>query len=213
MLCQDRNVLRRWKVAVKSTGRSKELISAIDSGLPGDVKLTVRSAPDPTSHFYKQLIQKKIFTGSGKSANIVTAGLDMAVWLEDAQIQDAEDLFIAKKEEEFIARGASASEAKANARAVTKPERIYREKMDADTGLMVIYLIDLRHILKDSDPELLKIKQEERIDESIPLIGYAVGFPPISPDPGGYYVKGNYKIDEDIVESEEFDEETLNSDE
>jgi hypothetical protein len=39
------------------------------------------------------------------------------------------------------------------------------------------------------------------IDLNIPLIGYAIAFPPIEPDPGGIYVHGNYGFEED----EEFD--------
>jgi hypothetical protein len=36
------------------------------------------------------------------------------------------------------------------------------------------------------------------------LIGYAIGFPPIEPDPGGVYVHGNYGFEEE--EEIEFNE-------
>ena len=34
------------------------------------------------------------------------------------------------------------------------------------------------------------------------LIGYAIGFPPIEPDPGGVYVHGNYGFEDEEAELE-----------
>jgi hypothetical protein len=39
--------------------------------------------------------------------------------------------------------------------------------------------------------------EREEIDLNIPLVGFAIGFPPIEPDPGGVYVHGNYGFEED----------------
>jgi hypothetical protein len=69
--------------------------------------------------------------------------------------------------------------------------------------------MDLSEVLPDSDAELKNIKTAGNIDDKIPLIGYAIGFPPIDPDPGKHYKQGNYNIEEDEPESEEFDEEVL----
>ena len=52
------------------------------------------------------------------------------------------------------------------------------------------------------------IIEADGIDLNIPLIGYAIGFPPIEPDPGGVYVHGNYGIeDEEEFEYSEADSE------
>ncbi len=58
---------------------------------------------------------------------------------------------------------------------------------------------------KEKDSELKEIIEKESIDLNIPLIGYAIGFPPIEPDPGGVYVHGNYGF-EDEEEELEFNE-------
>jgi hypothetical protein len=54
------------------------------------------------------------------------------------------------------------------------------------------------------DTDLKEFVEKEKIDLNIPLIGYAMGFPPIEPDPGGVYVHGNYGFEEE--EEIEFNE-------
>jgi hypothetical protein len=85
--------------------------------------------------------------------------------------------------------------------------------MSDDTGLLVIYLMDLRYVLPDSDEGLWNYKIKHDIDIAVPLIGYAIGFPPMSADIGGKYVRGKYNIDEDEPQTDEFDEEILNASE
>lgn len=209
-LCQDKNLLRRWRICIKGTGRSKNSIQPEDTLLPGKVVLSVRSAPSADNViFYKQLVEKGIFTGSGRSANIISAGLDMGCFLTDQQITEANREFENYKTNELIEYGIAPEVAKEKAKSITKPERIYREKMDEDCGLLVIYLIDVRNILPDTDEKLKEYKTKNQIDETVPLIGYAIGFPPLANDPGGYYVKGNYNIEEEEPEIDEFDEESL----
>jgi len=216
-LCQEHNLLKNWRIAVKKTGGSSNTVPSTETKLPGDIRLTIRSSTsDEKSIYYKQILNAARFTGSGKSANIISSGLDMAVFLTDVEILDANNDFIKSKIEELIAdKGMSLEDAKIKAKETTKPERIYREKMSDQNGLLVIYLIDIREILKDSDPKLKKFKDDHNIDDTIPLIGYAIGFPPIQSqkDPGGYYLKGNYDLNEDEEEIDEFDEEALYSNE
>jgi hypothetical protein len=59
-------------------------------------------------------------------------------------------------------------------------------------------------LLTQNFTQLKTIIESEGIDLNIPLIGYAIGFPPIEPDPGGVYVHGNYGFEED--EEIEFNE-------
>lgn len=210
-LSSNQGKLKRWRVAIKATGKG-EKIAANETGLPGDLSLSVRSGPSKTTdkqaHHRKQLIEKGIFTGSGKSANIVTAGKDMALWLDDEEVLSAEKEFIIYKEKEF--REKEEDNPKEKAEKLTKPERIYREKMSDETGILIIYLMDLRYVLPEKDEELWKYKLTHNIDVTVPLIGYAIGFPPMSLEIGGKYVRGKYNIEEDEPQTEDFDEETLN---
>lgn len=213
-LCANQDKLRKWRVAVKKTGRGECPITAAESGLPGKVDLSVRSGPSTTSgHYLTEFLEKGIFTGSGKSANIVSSGQDMSLWLEESEIEEAEHDFIKRKADEFREKDSimTESEAENKAATLTKPERIYREKMSDNTGLLVIYLMDLRKVF--NNPENQKVRTDRDIDESIPLIGYALGFPPMSPTLSGRYVRGKYNINEEVdePEAEDFDEETLNA--
>ncbi len=206
--CESQHKLLTWRIAVKTSGRGKT-ITADKTAIEQDISLTVRSGPDEKNKHRKQLTDKGVFTGSGKSANIVTSGKDISLWLSDTQIEEANNNFVADKKQEYEEKNYSADEAQKKADKATRPERIYREKMSDQNGLLVIYLMDLSAVLPDSDPELKNIKVTANIDDTIPLIGYALGFPPIDPDPGGHYLQGNYNIEEDEPQSEEFDEEVL----
>ncbi len=211
-LCNKQGKLKKWRVGIKATGKG-EKITVDGLGLPGELNLSVRSGPSESKQYHhrKEFTEKGIFTGSGKSANIVTAGKDMALWLDEEEIRTAEREFVLIKEKEFEEK--EVSDAKEKAEKLTKPERIYREKMSDETGLLVIYLMDLRRVLPQRDDELWNYKLTRNIDITVPLIGYAIGFPPMSPTIGGTYVRGKYNIDDDEPQAEEFDEETLNASE
>lgn len=96
------------------------------------------------------------------------------------------------------------------ARKTTIPERVYREKMSDQQGLLVIYLFDTAEVFRANDnPQNDKLKQmvtDDNYDLNIPLVGYALGFPPIEPDPGGIYVKGDYGIQDEDFEMFEGEE-------
>jgi hypothetical protein len=211
--CETQSKLINWRIAVKATGTG-ETIGADQTATDHILEMSVRSGPgrSQTKH-RKQLIEKGVFTGSGRSANIVSSGLDMSLWLSDDEVRQADLRFTEDKKEELMEEGMTAEEAQSAAEGKTKPERIYRERMGDQNGLLVIYLMDMRAVLKNDDAELMQVKRDRNIDETVPLIGYALAFPPISPDPGGHYVRGNYNIEEDEPEAEEFDEESLNSNE
>lgn len=51
----------------------------------------------------------------------------------------------------------------------------------------------------------------EDISLDVPLVGYAIGYPPIEEDIGGVYMRGDYDLD-DIEEDEELMEAELNED-
>ncbi|XZF13041.1 Z1 domain-containing protein [Chitinophagaceae bacterium MMS25-I14] len=203
--------LTNWRIAIKATGASEREIKKEDSYLPGNVKLTKRSGPpEEKAHYRKELTQQSIFTGSGKSANLLSGGLDMAVWLDEKEIQHAEQEFISEQTKYLIDEKKLEEDiAVQEARRKTKPERIYREKMSDKMGLLVIYLMDINAIYNDE--ELKRIKADNKIDGDVPLIGYAIGFPVISAPVGGVYVRGKYNIEEDEPIIEELDEEMINA--
>ena len=216
-LCVEKKKLRNWRIAIKREGDAREIPTA-DSGLPDKLKLSVRSGPaGPGRKTYNHILHDSfvnngIFTGSGRSANIVTAGLDMAVCLDDKTIEIANQEFIKQKKEELLEKDKtkSADEIEKDAKKATKPERIYREKMTDDQGLLVIYLMDLKNVFSpERDLDFPELAKSRGIDTSVPLIGYAIAFPPIEGEIGGRYAQGDYNIGEDDDTAEEYDEATL----
>lgn len=213
-ICEKQGKLKNWRIAIKKEGASEYSIGAEESNLPGDVHLTVRSGPSEKSgNYLKEFLTNGIFTGSGRSANIVTAGRDISLWLDEREIADANKNFVLFKTEELRKKfpNMSMEEAEKKAKDATKPERIYREKMADNNGLLVIYLMDLRRVFNVTE-EHKRLRDNKQIDETVPLIGYAIGFPPMSAYIGGTYVKGKYEIkEEDEPETEDYDEEILNT--
>ena len=90
--------------------------------------------------------------------------------------------------------------------------------MKENQGLLMIYLFDSRYafnemgIEKDEHKHLKEPFEDyvikNNIDTSIPLVGYALEFPPIENDPGGTYMQGDYdlNVDEEIDDAVDSDE-------
>ena len=76
-------------------------------------------------------------------------------------------------------------------------------------GTLIIYLFDSRYAFNQDrnppDDAFNNLVQQEGYDLEIPIVGYAIGFPQIEPDPGREYVHGNY----DLELEEEGQEETV----
>ncbi|HAQ19455.1 MAG TPA: hypothetical protein DCR40_09525 [Prolixibacteraceae bacterium] len=220
--CRDVSKLKNWTIAIKTTGRAKHnegkgLLKKSESGLPVDIRMTVRRGPNKDEglkYFREQFLDYKIFGASGKSANIISAGLDMAIMLTDSQIKASEKEFIENRIRYYYEKYPdwSIDRVKETAGRVNIPERVYREKMTDQEGLLVIYILDSYYVFLQEkgkeDPQLKMLVESEGIDLNIPLVGYAMGFPPIKPDPGGVYVHGNYGFEEDDeIEFNEVDSE------
>ena len=217
--CRSVNKLKRWTIAIKTTGGANENegkgeLKKEESGLPIDIGMTVRRGPGKeggAKKYRDNFIQDKRFGASGKSANIISAGLDMAVLLNKSQIEEAEKEYIAYRIKYYKAKYPEWTKevVQETAEKVNIPERVYREKMTDQEGLLVIYILDSYYVFlqekgKEEDTEMRNFIEREGIDLNIPLIGYAIGFPPIEPDPGGVYVHGNYGFEEE--EEIEFNE-------
>ncbi len=214
--CKEVRKLNSWTIAIKATGRAKEnegkgILKKEESKLPSDIRMTVRRGAgtnEGEKYYRDKFIHDKIFGASGKSAHIISANLDLSILLNPKQIEEAEKEFLDNRKKELRKKYPEWSTEKINTEAekVNIPERVYREKMSDKEGLLLIYILDTHYVFRQDsgDKKLKEIVDSENIDLNIPLIGYAIGFPPIEPDPGGIYVHGNYGF-EDEEDKEEFE--------
>jgi len=219
--CRDVNKLTNWTIAIKTTGRAKEnegkgVLKKEESNLPIDITMTVRRGPskdEGVRRFREKFIESKIFGASGKSANLISTGLDLSILLSQTQIENAEKEFIENRRAYYRGKYPNWTMDQVNKKAeeVTFPERVYREKMTDQEGLLVIYVLDSYYVFLQEqgkeDVQLKTIVENDGINLNIPLIGYAIGFPPIQPDPGGVYVHGNYGFEDEDLEISEMDSE------
>ena len=164
------------------------------TGFNTGVKLTKRSGPKEGNRFYKSLLDLNIFTASGNSSNIVTSPTDLSLALTESEKNQVEQKF------------------RSDNPGKNPPERIYREKMKDIDGLLVIYLMDLKAIFYNSELEMKANK--ESIDLNVPLVGFAIGIPPLKANIGGQYLVNKHILEnienspiEEIFEDDEIDDE------
>jgi hypothetical protein len=218
-LCKDNNLLTNWRIALKTTGQAnvskgKGIVKKEESGLSEDVVLAVRSGPSEQAQIHRDdFFKKKIFRATGKSANIMTSPSDMSLALSEPDIEKA----VAKFKRETTAK-LKREKPSLSDEAILKlvnrknpPERIYREAMPETQGLMVIYLFDSYYSFNQEkgaeQSRFSRFVTEGGYDLDIPLVGFALGFPPIKNDPGGIYVRGDYNLDIDEMSAEEISSE------
>jgi len=222
-LCNEKGILNKWTVALKVTGNSQDTLKSfdlnIDTQLIDEVKIAMRSGPNKNEGDKASFLKDGLFKASGKNANIISSNTDLAILLNESQKKQAVDNFYSYKANELQKKDKSLSMTEAIKKArqsKTIPERYYREMMSEDQGLLIIYLFDSNYAFnqkgKNAD-NYPKLKEEFKeyikdndINLSIPLVGYALGFPPIENDPGGEYLKGDYDIVEDEGEYDGDDE-------
>lgn len=166
-LCNENGKLTDWTIAIKTTG-STTVLTAEETGFLQDIQLTKRASPAEEDKYYKNLFEKNIFKVSNKSANILSGGKDMSMTLLESEIDSAE------------------AEFKAVNPGKTLPEKLFREKMKDSDGLLVVFLIDTNEVFNSDD--LKKKAQSENINLQIPLLGFAVGIPPLKITFGGQYL-------------------------
>jgi Z1 domain-containing protein len=212
-LCNNKGYLNNWTIGLKISGASENSVTdlkEINESLSHikELKLARRSGPKIKSDV-KDFIENNIFRASSKSANIISHNDDMSILLSETEKGLAQDSFFNNKARELQRKNENWTFEEAKIEAVKKfktiPERYYRERMTESQGLLMIYLFDslyaFNQLGKNSiEPKGLKEKFEEyktknNIDLSIPLIGYAIEFPPISEEIGGEYMKGDYDLD------------------
>lgn len=221
-LCNVQNILNDWTIAVKTSGNGNPLnksISKIPSGTK-EIKMAIRRGPDKKNNIEcDKFINQKVFKATGRNANIVTVGSDFSILLSKTQITEAEEAFVNEKIDYYEKKGFSREIAELKASRTTKPERIYRERMNKTQGLLVVYLFDPVYVFNQEDKrkndqgynKFNELVDNEDISLDVPLVGYAIGYPPIEEDIGGVYMRGDYDLD-DIEEDEELMEAELNED-
>jgi hypothetical protein len=173
-LCNNYEKLNNWTIAINTSGSLSE-ISKEYTGFNTEVKLTKRSGPKEGNRFYKSLCDLNVFTASGNSSNIVTSPTDLSLVLTETEKNQAEEKF------------------KYDNPGKNPPERIYREKMNDSDGLLVIYLMDLKAIFHNQ--ELKNKAINENIDLNIPLVGFAIGIPPLKVNIGGQYLVNKHILE------------------
>lgn len=204
-LCQGKGFLSSWTIAIKTSGQAssdsgKGRLSSFESGLPGNIDLTIRRGP--TNPAYKNdFLTSNQFRASGKSANIISGGKDLSILLSPEEIEEAITEFRRERTTYYLRKHKDWSEqqAKSAADKLNVPERVFREKMKPQEGLMIIYLFDSYYTFLqergEEDPDFTKLVADQHINLDIPIVGIAIGFPPIEPDPGGVYVHGDYELE------------------
>ena len=211
----QKGYLTKWHLIVKTTGKAsgkigKGKIYSSESGLPGDVIMGIRNGPK--KHLDRDtLLQKGIFQATGKSANIMTAPDDMAVPLTKAQINTAREkyeTFMRKKlHREFPDWTEDDVEQEVRKKLERPPERIYREALNETQGVLIIYLFDTHYVFKpngvDGDHEYQNFVKAHNLNLNIPLVGYALGFPPIKGSVGDDYVVRDDYESEDVPYDEQ----------
>ena len=186
--------LTNWTVVIKTSGSSKNKLVKEETGFIEDIQLTVRSS-SKREPYKSKLFEDNIFKVSGASSNIISGGTDMSFTLSENEIS--------KIKEEF----------NKNKPGKNPPENVFREKINDSEGLLVIFLMDLESVFDDD--RLKKKTTDESINLSMPLIGFAIGIPPLKANIGGEYlvnkhilenIKNNPQVEEEF-EFEEVDDE------
>lgn len=173
--CNEFDKLTNWTIAIKTTGLG-EALGKEYTNFDVDIKLTERGGPNNTSRYYSDLLNKNIFRVSGGSSNILSGGRDMSMTLNEKEIEQIETDF----KDKF---------------GKNPPEKAFREKIKNSDGLLVIFLMDLQKVFKYG--QLQDKANNENINLLTPLVGYAIGIPPIDSKLGE-----NYLINVHIRENE-----------
>lgn len=186
--------LTNWTIVIKSSGSSKKILAKEETGFIEDIQLTIRSS-SKREPYKSKLFEDNIFKVSGASSNIISGGTDMSFTLSDIEISKIKEEFNKTKPGK------------------NPPENVFREKMNDTDGLIVVFLMDLEAVF-DND-KLIEKARNECINLSTPLVGFAIGIPPLKANIAGEYlinkhilenIKNNPQVEEEF-EFEEVDDE------
>jgi len=201
--CNLENKLTSWTIVIKATGQ----YAPKEVGLPWKIGLTVRGGPNAKDRSKQKFIDERIYIAGGASANIHSGG-DFKITLEQPEIDAAEQQFRSQYSEDLRKKYPELSdlEISKKVKSTSVPEKAYRHKMSEKEGIVVIYLIDTKSIFESHGIEISELTRiRNTIDTSVPLVGYAIGIPPINGDIGGTYLESLFHKDESL-DDENFDD-------
>jgi hypothetical protein len=179
--CKAANKVTRWVIAIKASGEGRELKKEI-SGLPYDIKMTIRSGPGNSkgnNNDRAELLKNNIF--KARNATIINAS-DFSILLSDDERKKVVSKFRQERKEKLIAEGLSSNEADTKSTMSSIPDYAYREAMDENTGLLILYFMDLNAVFKSDQNDTEMLQYETKLglsDKTIPIIGCAIGFPSV----------------------------------
>lgn len=206
--CNESNKLTDWTIAIKAAGNGRK-ISLVDLGVSTPISRTVRKGPSKSQpDLLDRFVQESIFSAGGKSANIFSGGKDFQLRLSQVEIEEAEQVFRTRMYTEIAAQypGMPDQDIRERARKKTIPEKVYRQKMSDKEGILIIYLMDLDEVFR-SDGNYIEELNDLRnsVNTDIPLIGYAIGIPPVEGDIGANYLQSKFHREE-VSDDDEYED-------
>ena len=197
--CKKKGKLTKWIIAVKHSGEDGDgSLTFNDSlGLGIEIKQTVRRGPTEGSNAAEFLFEQNIF--KVKNAQIISAS-DFSIGLLPSQKIQAVEEFKKEREQQLLKTDEYRNDplgAKKKASKTMVPDYQYRKFMSEDTGILLIYPLDLSKVFETNDNfsttgYKLSLNEFGRdqglLDLKIPLIGFALGFPDIRDVEGGSFV-------------------------
>ena len=170
--------LKTWDIIFinNSTGRGEGKIVEI-----GDVKLktVVRSGPSKDSSIEGTARENKLCDRLQKdgyynvrNSSVITPS-DMSLGLSDGQIREIK--------------------AETN-RKSSIPEYVYRRKYGKYRGIVLVYLIDTKHVLKGD------LNSQLKLDLKIPIVAFGIGIPDLEVEPQVYYLNQREEFEAALVQ-------------
>jgi len=211
-LCNQENKLKNWSIAIKTRGNAR-LLSKDESNLPCNIQRTLRGGPkkEDNSRWHDLLKNDKIFGAGQASANIVTGSKDMSIRLTIDEIKEAEKDFQNQHKIDLKEKHSDWDEDKLNkeVKKANIPEKIFRNKMKDNEGVLMIYLMDIKNIFENNGEPILELDElKNSLNLDIPLIGYAIGIPIIEAEIGGIYLQSKFHVEAEppAPDDDEFDD-------
>jgi hypothetical protein len=211
-LCNQENKLKNWSIAIKIRGNGRDL-SVEESKLPCIIERTLRGGPkqEYNSRWYDILKNNKIFGAGQASANIVTGSKDMSIRLTLDEIKEAENDFKNQHKIDLKKKNSDWDEDRLNkeVKKANIPEKVFRNKMKDNEGVLMIYLMDIKNIFENKGEPILGLDVLiNSLNFDIPLIGYAIGIPTIEAEIGGIYLQSKFHVEPEppALDDDEFDD-------
>jgi hypothetical protein len=203
--CTKKGKLLNWRIAIKKINQGAGYkLKKEESHLPWDLKLITRRGPqaEKENTSRSMLLNHNIF--KARNSTIISP-IDFSITLNSNQIIQAEKEFRKLKKREYIEQKKLTDvEAEEKAANVAMSDKAYRKAMDDNTGILVIYLLDLQKVFEVSEVEIDEELTDYKIKKNLnnlntPLIGFAIGFPAV-PDVDGAMYATRHDYDKTLQE-------------